>query len=73
MTGTAAVNVTVGPLHHIDVTPNPVTVTVGGTEPFSAEAFDKYNNVIPGVGFSWSTDVGSVDSGGLFTAQTTPA
>ncbi|MCK4266896.1 MAG: Ig-like domain-containing protein, partial [Thermoplasmata archaeon] len=69
----AIIDVVVGALDHILVTPDPVNVAVGDTQPFSAVAYDMHNNVISGVGFDWTTDVGSADATGLFTAQTTPA
>ncbi|MCK4266303.1 MAG: Ig-like domain-containing protein, partial [Thermoplasmata archaeon] len=72
VTGTAAIEVVVGAIDHIIVIPDPVTLTVGGAQVFNATAYDVYNNIIPGVEFVWTTDVGSVDATGLFTAQTTP-
>jgi PKD repeat protein len=58
---------------HIDVVPNPSTVMVGGTQQFTAIAFDEFNVPSPGVNVAWDTDVGSIDAAGLFTAQSTPA
>ncbi|MBI4999910.1 MAG: DUF11 domain-containing protein [Euryarchaeota archaeon] len=72
VTGSASVEVTIGPVHHIIVLPNPASVAVGGTVLFSAAAYDAYNNPIPGVAFAWSTNVGSIDSFGLLTAQMVP-
>ena len=72
VTGSASVDVVLGPLHHILVTPDPVDVTVGETQAFTAVAYDAYNNVLPGIGFTWSTDVGTVDASGFFTAWTIP-
>ncbi|MCK4266757.1 MAG: hypothetical protein KAX31_05705, partial [Thermoplasmata archaeon] len=69
---TLYVDVILGPLDHIEVTPNPINVTVGDIQTFTAVAYDFYNNVIPGVDFVWTTDVGSIDSSGLLTAQTSP-
>ena len=60
-------------INHIDVTPNPAFVIVGESQQFTATAYDEYNNVIPGVLFFWTTNVGSVDATGYFTAQSTPA
>jgi hypothetical protein len=70
--GSATVNIILGAIDHITVTPDPVTMTVGGTQQFSATAYDLYNNVIPGVNFIWTTNVGSVNTTGYFTAQATP-
>jgi hypothetical protein len=45
---------------------------VGQTQDFDAVGYDVYNNEISGLVFTWSTDMGSVDSAGLFTARLTP-
>ena len=68
----ATVNVIPGQVDHIIVMPGPISVYVGGTQQFTATAYDQFNNPISGVGFTWTTDMGSVDAGGLFTAQTGP-
>ncbi|MCK4266856.1 MAG: hypothetical protein KAX31_06215, partial [Thermoplasmata archaeon] len=68
----ATVTVGPGPIDHIIVTPDPLTVIVNGVQQFNAEAYDVYNNVIPGVNFLWTTDVGTIDASGLFTAQPVP-
>jgi PKD repeat protein len=74
--GSAVVNVVAGTLTTITVTPNPVTVTVGGTQAFVASGYDQFNNLMP-VTPMWTTDGGSVTPGPgattVFTAQTTPA
>jgi len=72
VTGTAAVNVILGPLDHITINPNPATIVVGESQQFSGAAYDIYNNQIPGVEFTWISNIGSVNSTGYFTAQTTP-
>ena len=68
-------NVTVipGAIDHITVVPDPVIVIAGSTRVFTATAYDVYDNIIPGVDFIWTTDVGSIDASGLFTGQSTPA
>jgi len=71
VTASADITVLIGDLHHIVVTPSSVTIIVGTSQGFSAAAYDAYDNLISGVGFNWSTDVGSVDANGFFTAQTT--
>ena len=70
VSGSAVVDVVDVSVDHIIVTPNPATVVVGGTQAFVATAYDEFNNVIAGVDFTWSTDVGTVDGTGLFTART---
>ncbi|MCK5642615.1 MAG: DUF11 domain-containing protein, partial [Gammaproteobacteria bacterium] len=60
-------------IHHIEITPDSVTLTVGDTQAFTATAYDVYNHEIPSVDFIWGTSVGSIDASGLLTAQTTPA
>ena len=72
VTVTADITVLVGPIDHIIISPPSLTMVVGASQSFTAEAFDIYDNSISGVGFIWSTDVGSVDSSGFFTAQTMP-
>ncbi|MCK4267120.1 MAG: DUF11 domain-containing protein, partial [Thermoplasmata archaeon] len=72
ITGSAVVTVIEGALDHVIVVPDTVSIQVGNTQQFTATGYDVYNNTIAGVSFSWSTDVGTVDATGLFTAQTTP-
>jgi hypothetical protein len=72
ISGSANVSVIDVSIHHIEVIPNPESVVVGSTQSFTAIAYDVLNNTIPGVTFIWTTDVGSIDANGLFTAQTTP-
>lgn len=55
------------------VSPDPEDVTVGTTETFSVVLRDAYNNVNATAPVTWTTNVGSITSGGAFTAQTTPA
>ena len=67
-----AFGIPIGILHHIDVTPDPATVVIGDTQQFTATAYDHLNNIIPGVDFTWSTDVGFVTQTGFFIAPLTP-
>ena len=67
----AAVTIVPGTLHHIDLTPSNLTAFANTTKQFSASGKDIYNNTIPGLTFNWSTTVGNITSGGLFTAQST--
>jgi hypothetical protein len=43
-TGTASLNVTAGGLDHIVITPASATITAGGSQAYTAEAFDAANN-----------------------------
>jgi parallel beta-helix repeat protein len=69
--GTSFVTIMPGPLDHIDVIPTPVTVVAGSQAQFIALGKDVYSNVIAGLAFSWTTNVGTIDASGLFTAQLT--
>ena len=62
----------IGPLDHIEITPDSTTVTVGEEQQFTAIGYDVNNNVIPSITFNWNTNVGSIDGTGLLTAKTTP-
>lgn len=72
--GTATVNVTVGPVATITVTPNPATLAIGAQQTFTAVGRDAGGNVVP------ITPVWSVTNGGgtinattgVFTAGTIP-
>jgi parallel beta-helix repeat protein len=70
ITGTASVTIIAAPLSYIIVTPGTASVVVGTTQSFSAVGYDALNNVIPGVTFTWSSNVGTVSGAGLLTAQT---
>jgi parallel beta-helix repeat protein len=70
--GFALVTVVPAALDYIDLAPSTVNVVAGSQTMFFASGKDVYNNPIPGLVFSWTTDVGSIDSSGLLTAQTTP-
>ncbi|MDP1891985.1 MAG: ice-binding family protein, partial [Gemmatimonadaceae bacterium] len=73
ITGTATVTVTTGPLATIIVSPNPTTLTISGTQQFTAVGHDAGGNVVA-LAESWSIDAGggTISAGGLFTAGTTP-
>jgi len=62
-----------GPLDHIVVSPNPVTVVIGASQTFTAQGFDAENNPIPNLDFSWNVVAGggTIDQGGVFTAGVT--
>ena len=67
--GEATVVVTAGPLATITVTPNPDTLTTGGTQQFTAVGRDASNNIVP-ITPVWSVtnSGGTIGVGGLFTA-----
>ncbi len=57
-------------IDHIEVTPTVVTSTVVGTQQqFVAAGKDIYNNSISGLTFNWTTNIGTITSGGMFKAQ----
>lgn len=58
-------------LDHIIVSPATATVQVNGTQAFTAVAYDDSNAVMPAATFSWSTDCGSIDGSGNYTAPAT--
>jgi PKD repeat protein len=62
------VRVNVGPLNHLVVAPSTVDVEAGGSQQFTAQGYDGYGNEVD-ITLAWSSDVGSVDDSGLFTAQ----
>ncbi len=72
LTATAQVTFSVGTLVSITVTPNPITVTVGSTQQFTATGYDQFNNPVP-ITPTWTTNGGSITASGFFTAQLTPA
>src|SRR5437660_939060 len=43
-TDTATLHVNAAALDHIVVSPDPATITAGGSQPYSAEGFDQFNN-----------------------------
>ncbi|MGB7924612.1 MAG: Ig-like domain-containing protein, partial [Pyrinomonadaceae bacterium] len=69
--GTASLTINFPPVSTIEVTPVSATITIGGTQQFTARAFDANHNEITGVTFTWtSTDesVATVDQNGLATS-----
>ncbi|MGH2830850.1 MAG: beta strand repeat-containing protein, partial [Actinomycetota bacterium] len=57
-TGTATLNVTPGPLAGIEVTPSTATIPAGGTQTYTATAFDTYGNTIGDVTASTVFSIG---------------
>ncbi|MBM4781560.1 MAG: hypothetical protein GQE15_28120, partial [Archangiaceae bacterium] len=72
LTAFASVQVSPGPVLTVSVAPGTATVTSGGTQQFTAQARDAFNNAVP-VGFTWAAQpaAGTINAGGLFTASTT--
>jgi uncharacterized repeat protein (TIGR01451 family) len=70
ISGSANVNIVAGPLYAIKLSPAAADVIAGDTRSFSAQGFDQYGNNVP-IRPSWTTDGGSIDDTGLFTAQQT--
>ena len=73
ITGTATLTVTTGPLATITLTPDPVTLTITGTQQFTAVDRDAGGNVVA-LAPTWNVvgASGLIGSGGLFTAGTVP-
>ena len=71
VTGSATVNVTSGPLATITVTPNPITLLVGGTQQYTAAGKDAGGNAVS-ITPVWSVanGGGTITTNGLFTAVT---
>jgi len=60
-----------GPLHHIAITPGSASLEFSQTRQFTATGYDRDNNEIIGLSFTWSVinaGAGSIDGNGLFTA-----
>lgn len=59
-------------LTSVEVTPNPATIPVGGTQQFTARGLDQFGNEITGLTFTWestNTNVATIDPAtGLATA-----
>lgn len=73
VTGTATVTIHPGAPASLAVTPDPVDVQAGGTQTFTATAYDAYGNVNATPTVTWTTNAGAITSGGVLTAQTTTA
>ncbi|MBT8508659.1 hypothetical protein AZH53_09605 [Methanomicrobiaceae archaeon CYW5] len=59
-------------LTSIAVSPSTATVEIGETQQFTATGYDQYGDAMAGVTFVWSSsdeDVGTITSGGLFSAS----
>ena len=71
--GSATVDVWAAQPASVTVLPQGAGVTVGTTRQYTATLYDQYGNVNSTASVTWSTNAGSVSSGGLLTAQTTAA
>jgi hypothetical protein len=73
LTAFATVNVTIGPLASITVTPNPATLIVGAVQQFTATGRDAGGNAVA-LAAVWTVAAGggTIDGGGRFTAGNTP-
>lgn len=55
----------------VTVTPNLAGVAAGGSATFAATVVDQYGNANSSATVTWTTNAGSITSGGVLTAQTT--
>jgi hypothetical protein len=69
-TGFARVTIVPDQLTHIVISPATVNVIAGESLNFTAVGYDRYNNEISGLTFTWTTDVGTMTASSL-SAQTT--
>lgn len=72
LSGTATVTVTAGPLASITVTPNPTTLSIGGTQQYTAVGKDAGGNTVAITPVWSAAGGGTISSTGLFTAGTLP-
>ena len=74
VTKSAAANVTLthGPVHSLTLSPASASLTIGGTQQFTAEARDAFENPIPEAEISWQAadGAGTLDDQGLLTTGT---
>jgi hypothetical protein len=71
--GTQQEMIVAGPLDHIAINPSNHTLALGGTQLYTAQGLDQYDNIVTGLDFTWSVTnpaVGSITPSGLFTAGT---
>ncbi len=68
----ADVTVGPGPLHHVALLADSADVQVSGSLQFAATALDRFDNIIPGLTYTFRSpaDAGTMDSRGRFTAGT---
>ncbi|MDM7998689.1 MAG: hypothetical protein QUS33_01480, partial [Dehalococcoidia bacterium] len=65
---TASLTVSAGPLHHIIISPDVSAITAGSLQPYTAQSFDQFNNLI---GDTTGTTTFSIDAaaGGSWAAN----
>ena len=71
--GSATVDVYAAAPATVSVSPHPTTVVAGAQKTFTATVHDGYGNVNGTASVAWSTNAGTITSGGVLTAQTTAA
>lgn len=67
--GSADVSIVTDQVTHIVVDPSAADVAAGATHDFTAAGYDQYDNVVTGLTFTWTTNVGTM-AGPTLTAQT---
>jgi hypothetical protein len=79
LTDTASLTVNAGTLHHIVVSPDTSTITAGGTQAYSTQSFDQFDNALGdvtgsttfsitlGAGGTWAANVYTSASAGTWT------
>ena len=72
LAGTGVARYTILDLDTIAITPAEATLDPGGTQQFTAQAYDSLGHSIPGLAYAWSVanGGGTIDGNGLFTAGT---
>lgn len=65
------VNVVVGPVARVEVTPANANVATTESQAYTATAYDAYDNVVSDASFTWAATRGSVDAQGVYTAPAT--
>ncbi|GEM_PF-513589 len=71
-TASAKVTLKPGPLSQVKIDPAEVSLEVAKAQPFTAKAFDPYDNPIPALTYSFTSDkaAGQIDPAGNLTAAT---
>ena len=70
--GSATANILAGPLNLIVITPSTASIIAGTVFTFTAAGFDVYSNSVP-ITPTWTTNGGTINSSGVFTAQNSAA
>ena len=71
-TATADVTLEPAPLDHIVLEPTAATLQVAGEQPFTVEAFDQFDNPIPGLAITFSSakEAGQINDQGVLSGGT---